>query len=110
MGKFRNWSYAQLSKRVEPGEVWKAHDCLEHVEGIGSDGTEYQIEFNVDWFDKSDAAVLVSGSLSAEPQKPLWGIIPVYTPDVTDTFVMNSDGRICGADESTVAQQDGSDD
>jgi hypothetical protein len=46
--KFRTWSHAELAKRI--GEK----DCLERVEGKAADGTEHQIEINVDWDDKSN--------------------------------------------------------
>ena len=41
LAKFRTWSYAQLTERVERDR--QAHDCLEHVEGIAPDGTQYQM-------------------------------------------------------------------
>src|SRR5687767_9594360 len=98
LAKFRMWSYAQLAERVERDRVM--HDCLEHIEGAASDGTEYQIEFNVFWDDKPLGDVRVCGSLSVEPQKPLLGFIPIYTPDVTDSFIMSPEGRFIGEDET----------
>ena len=101
LAKFRAWSYVQLSERVERDR--KAHDCLEHIEGIASDGTQYQIEFQALWDDKPHGDVRVLGDLSAQPQRPLFGFIPVYTPDVTDSFIMSPEGRFVGEHETPVA-------
>jgi hypothetical protein len=95
--KFRSWSYPQLAERVE------RDDCLEHIEDTAPDGTKYQMEFQALWDDKPHGAVRVCGDLSAEPQRPLLGFIPVYTPDVTDSFIMSPDGRFVGEHETPVA-------
>jgi hypothetical protein len=91
LAKFRNWSYAELSRAVE--QTRRDHDCLEHLEETAPDGTDYQVEFNVFWNDKPNQEVRVIGSLFAEPSRPLLGFIPIYTPDVTDSFIMAPDGR-----------------
>ena len=101
LAKFRTWSYAQLAERVERDR--KAHDCLEHIEGTAPDGTRYQMEFQVLWDDKPHGAVRVCGDLSAGRQRPLLGFIPVYTPDVTDSFIMNPDGRFIDEHETPAA-------
>lgn len=98
MARFRTWSYAQLAERVERDRV--AHDCLANLENTSPDGTDYYIEFNVFWDDKPNKDVRVCGSLSAEPQKRLLGFIPIYTPDVTDSFIMSPDGRFVGEEET----------
>lgn len=103
LAKFRSWTYAHLAERVDRGPFWKPHDCLEHVEGTAPDGTKYQMEFNVDWNDEPNKEVRVSGSLAAEPQKPLLGFIPVYTADVTAGFVMAPDGRFLFEHDTSVA-------
>jgi hypothetical protein len=54
------------------------------------------MEFNVCWDDKPNAEVRVLGDLSAEPQRPLFGFIPIYTPDVADSFIMTPDGQFIG--------------
>ena len=78
---------------------------MEHVEDTAPDGTEYQMEFNVDWNDTPNQEVRVSGSLSVEPQKPFLGFIPIYTPNVTDSFVMATDGRFLFEDDTNVTPQ-----
>ena len=103
LAKYRAWSYQQLAERVERGPFWKLRDGLEQVEGTAPDGTRYQMEFNVFWDDKPNAEVRVLGDLSAEPQKPLFGFIPIYTPDVTDSFIMSPDGQFIGEDETSAA-------
>jgi hypothetical protein len=92
LATFRTWSYAQLAERVVRDR--KEHDCLAHVDGTAPDGTEYQMEFQALWNDKPRGEIIVFGDLSAEPQRPLLGFIPIYTPDVTDSFIMSPDGQI----------------
>ena len=52
------------------------------------DGTEYQMEFNVFWVDKRGGNVRVCGDITAAQQRPLFGFIPVYTSDATDSFII----------------------
>ena len=94
MAKFRTWTYAELAEAVERSR--RMHDCLEHLEGTAPDGTRYQIEFQAFWDDKPHGDIRVCGDLSAEPPRPLLGCIPIYTPDVTDSFIMSPDGRFVG--------------
>lgn len=94
LAKYRSWSYAQLAERVE--HTRQACDCLEHIEGDASDGTPYQIELQAFWDDKPHGNIRVSGNLSAEPQRPLLGFLPIYIPDVIDDFIMSPDGRFVG--------------
>lgn len=98
LAKFRNWSYSQLAQRVARDH--RMHNCLEHVEEIASDGTRFQIEFNAFWDDKPHGDVRVIGSFSAEPQQQLLGFIPIYTPNVTNSFIMRPDGRFVEEQES----------
>ena len=91
---FRNWPYAQLADRVERDR--RGHDCLEYIERTAPDGTQYQMEFNAFWDDKPHGDVRVMGDSSKVPQSPLWGFIPIYTPDVIECFIMSSDGRFVG--------------
>ncbi|HEY1172590.1 MAG TPA: hypothetical protein VGH19_14565 [Verrucomicrobiae bacterium] len=90
--KFRTWSYAQLAERVEQDR--KAYNCLEHIEGTAPDGTEYQMEFQASWNDKPGGDIIVFANFYAEPQRPLLGFIPVYTPDMTESFVISSDSHL----------------
>jgi hypothetical protein len=61
------------------------------------------MEFNVFWNDEPHGEVRVTRDFSAEPQRPLWGFIPIYNPDVADCFVMAADGRFLFQDEGNVA-------
>lgn len=94
MAKFRAWSYGQLAERVVRDH--REHDCLEHIEGTAPDGTKYQMEFQAFWDDVPYGDIRVCGDLLAEPQRPLLGFIPVYVPDVTDSFIMSPDGQFVG--------------
>ena len=101
LAKFRAWSYAQLAERVERDR--REHDCLEHTEATAPDGTTVQMEFNACWDDKPGGDVRVYGDLSASPQKPLLGFIPIYTPDVMDSFIMRPDGSFVDEPDAKAA-------
>ncbi|HBJ82990.1 MAG TPA: hypothetical protein DDZ88_03765 [Verrucomicrobiales bacterium] len=101
LAKFRAWSHAQLAERVvRDGQTG---GCLDHIEGTAPDGTEYQMEFQAMWKDQPGGAVVVLGDFSASPQRPLWGFIPIYTPNVTDSFILSPDGGLMGGPERNVA-------
>ena len=104
MAAFRTWSYAALAERVEIDN--RNSDCLEHIDGVGSDGTEYQLEFNASWNDKPHGDIRVWGSLSAEPQRRLLGFLPIYTSDLTDSFIMSPDGSFVDEDNEKRIEQD----
>ena len=91
---FRLWTYESLSAEID--RTRHEHDCLQHLQGVHSDGTEYQLEFNVVWDDRKDGDLRVCGDLATIPQQPLLGFIPVYSPDVTDSFIMRRDGTFVG--------------
>jgi len=97
LASYRTWSYAALAERVERDN--HNRDCLDHFEGVGSDGTEYQLEFNAFWDDKPHGDIRVCGSLSAEPQKRLLVFLPIFTPDLTDSFLMSPDGSLVDEDD-----------
>jgi len=101
LARFRAWSYAQLAERVERDR--NAHNCLEHVEGVAPDGTQYYMEFQAVWDNKPLGDVRVLCDFSAQPQSPLLGFIPSYTPDVTDSFIMSPDGRFFDEHDTPLA-------
>jgi hypothetical protein len=90
LAEFRKWSYEQLAAEID--RTRRAHDCLRHVAGVFADGTEYQLEFNVFWDDQPGGDLRVTGDLTAEPQRPWLGFVPIYTPDVCDDFILRPDG------------------
>ena len=104
---FRNWGYEKLAQHVEQGPFWKPQDSLEYVEAVATDGTPFQMEFNVYWNDKAGEAIRVIGSLSAEPQKRLWGFLPIYSSDMTDSFEISPKQVSEIEGDSETAQQDG---
>jgi hypothetical protein len=101
---FRSWSYAALAERVEIDN--RNGDCLEHIEGVGLDGTEYQLEFNAFWDDKPNGDIRVRGALSAEPQRRLLGFLPIYMPHASEEFIMSPDGSFVDEDEDKKIEQD----
>lgn len=92
LAKYRGWEHERLAAAIDDGPFWKLRDCLEHSEGLAADGTLYQIEINVDWYDRKKRQVMVSAALSAEPQRMLLGFLPIYRSDLCDSFVMAPDG------------------
>ena len=94
LDEFRKWTYETLAAEIERTE--NENDCLRHTEGTFVDGTEYQIEFNVFWDDRRGGDVRVCADLTTEPQCPTLGFLPIYTPDVTDSFIMRRDGSFVG--------------
>lgn len=91
LSRFRVLSYDQLVARIGPRH-------LEQIEGTASDGTPYQMEFDVFWDDQPHGDIRVVGDLSVESQRPLWGILPIYQPDVIESFIMTAEGRFVGED------------
>ena len=94
LAQFRSWSYAALAEAV--GRTRRGHDHLHLVERISADGTPYRMEFEVFWDDRPDHDVRVCGSLYAEPNKNLLGL--VSSPHCTDSIIMGPDGRFVGED------------
>lgn len=87
LGKFRAWSYAELSARIAGGDV---DETLETAYGFYRDGAEYIIHVVACWDDKPQGNIRVSCDLSVEPQIS----IPngCFMPDVIDAFIMKPDG------------------
>ncbi|QTN32559.1 hypothetical protein HZ994_09520 [Akkermansiaceae bacterium] len=100
---FRSWSYSSLAERVETDN--RNGDCLEHIDGVGSDGTQYQIEFNAFWDDKPDGDIRVLGALSAEPQRRLLGFLPIFMPHLSEAFIMRPDGSFADEDSNNKANK-----
>lgn len=94
LDEFRRWSYESLVVEIERTRI--EHACLRHTEGVFGDGTEYQMEFNVFWDDKHGGDVRVCGDLTTAPQRPMLGLLPVFTPDIVDAFIMRPDGTFVG--------------
>jgi hypothetical protein len=96
LAKYRAWSYDELAARIVAGHM--AHD-----EGIATDGTSFQLEFDVFWDDKPHGDVRVCGDLSAEPRKRFLGVLLIYVPDVTDSFIKAPNGRFVGESGMPIA-------
>ena len=94
LAPFRTWSYEALVAEID--RTRKAHDCLHHTDGVFDDGTEFHMEFNVVWDDKPGCNVRVFAEIATTPQRPMFGFIPVFTPDAMDSFIMAPDGTFVG--------------
>ena len=88
--EFRSWAYESLVAEIDRARY--EHDCLQFRQGVFADGTEYNLEFNVFWDNQKEGDVRVCGDLAKIPQRPLLGFLPVFTPDVTESFIMRRDG------------------
>lgn len=89
MARYRSWSYTDLVRLVEQG-------CVETAEGTDPDGTEYQLALQVFWDDQRHGNVRVVGDLCAEPQRRLFGFLPIYSPNITCSFIVAPDGSFVG--------------
>ncbi len=90
MEEFRCWTYDSLATQID--RTRRDNECLRYLQGVFDDGTEYQIEFNVFWDDQRDGDLRVCGDLTCSPQRGLLGFLPIFVPDVTDSFIMRRDG------------------
>lgn len=90
LDEFRRWPYEALAAEI--ARTRAGHDCLAFIEGVFADGTAYQMEFNVFWDDKPGGDLRVCADLTTEPRKPWLDFLPVSTPDITDSFIMRSNG------------------
>ena len=88
--EIRSWTYESLATEID--RTRREHDCLKSGQGVFADGKEYHIELNVFWDDQIGGDVRVCGDLATIPQRPLLGFLPVFIPDVTDSFIMRRDG------------------
>jgi hypothetical protein len=75
---FRGWTYGDLAARIGGGH-------LDTTERRAADGTEYSLTVDVFWDDKPHGDIRVIGDLSLN--RPLWGFIPLFIPDVCDSFI-----------------------
>lgn len=94
LDEFRRWSYESLVAEID--RTRHEHDCLRHTEGVFTDATQYQMEFNAFWDDKRGGDVRVCADLTAAPQRPMLGFLPIFMSDVTDSFIMRGDGSFVG--------------
>lgn len=92
LAEFRSWSYDALVAKIEYTLIC---DCLEHFEETYSNGTGYQMEFNVFWDGEEGGNVRVFGDLNANRHLPIPGT-GVYTSQVPDSFIMAPDGSFVG--------------
>ena len=89
--KYRAWDYPMLASAVG-----RDGGFIDHIEVVASDGTECQLEFNACWDDGPGGDVRVFGDLTAGAAQPLWGFLPIYSPDVIECFIMSSGGSFVG--------------
>jgi len=91
MDHFRAWSYESLAAEVD--RTRNAHDCLGSREGAFDDGTKYFMEVNVFWDDRAGGDIRVVGELYTDTHGRLFGVLPAFTPDVVDSFIVSQQGN-----------------
>lgn len=94
LDRFRQWTYESLAAEIE--RTGQEHDCLTTYDGVFDDGTEYHLELNVFWDDRRGGNVRVCADITTPPKTLLKQILPIHTPDASDSFIMTSDGRFVG--------------
>jgi hypothetical protein len=89
LSRFRNMTYSALTDLVDkPREI---------IDATASDGTAYRVYIESFWDDgKPGGDVRVLASLWLIPSKPLLGFIPIYSPEITDCFILSPDGKFIG--------------
>jgi len=82
LSQYRSRSYAELV-------AWVREHRIDTPEAVGPSGNQYQIEVQFFWDGKSGEDVRVSGSIS--DGRGIRAFIPV-----TDSFILNPEGRFVG--------------
>ena len=86
---YRATPHSDLASRLESP---RHPDQLAVVDGTTPDGTTYTIETNVVWDDHAKRHIRVMSDLSTGTRGCLLGFIPIFTPDVSDGFIIAPDG------------------
>ena len=86
---YREMSHSELSARLHspPNST-----CLDVIKGTTSNGAEYTIETNIVWDDRSKRHIRVMSDLSTGTSGCLLGVLPIFSSDVSDGFILASDG------------------
>lgn len=86
---YRKMPHTELAKRLDSGQH---QDTLDVFDGRTDDGTEYTIETNIIWDDRSKQRIRVMADLSTGRAGCLFGFLPIFLPDCSDGFLLASDG------------------
>ena len=90
LATYREMSHSELASRLDSPSH---EDHLDVIDGTAPDGTSYTIETNILWDDRSKCHVRVMSDLSTGTRGCLLGFLPIFTPDVADSFIVAPDGR-----------------
>ncbi|XZE33019.1 hypothetical protein SH501x_003791 [Pirellulaceae bacterium SH501] len=93
LASYRALRHSELAARLESQ---RHEDLNDVIEGATPDGTTYTIETNILWDDRSKRHVRVISDLSTGKSQCLLGIIPIFTPDIADGFILGPDGTFIG--------------
>ena len=94
LDEFRKWPYESLAAEIERRRL--TPDWLASIEGVFTDGTEYQMEFNVFWENKPRGDIRVCGDLTSMYNRPIVLAGGGFMPDVSTDFIMRRDGSFVG--------------
>ena len=89
LASYREMSHSELAARLES---LRHEDHLDVTDGTAPDGTTYKIETNILWDDRSKRHIRVMSDLSTGTRGCLLGFVPVFTPDVSNDFILAPDG------------------
>ena len=83
-------SHGELAARLEASGP--NHGPLDVIGGRAPDGTEYTIEVNIMWDDVKKRHICVMGDLSTNRHGCLFGLLPIFTSDASDCFIVAENG------------------
>ena len=89
LARYRTWSYERLAGFVNK-------EYLDTVEAKAPDGRPYVMDFRVFWDGKPNGDLRVSASLWFVPYRPLFGFLPIFCAETTDSFIMSPNGTFVG--------------
>ena len=86
---YRAMSHCDLAARLDSP---RHQDHLDVTDGTTPDGTDYTIETNIVWDDRSKRHIRVMSDLFTGTDGCLPGFLPVFRSDVADGFILAPDG------------------
>ena len=94
LDRYRRWPYDRLAAAVD--RTCRDHSHLSSREGFAADRTKWITHISVFWDSRPREDVRVIGDFTAPPNRPVAPFIPIYLPDVIDSFIMAPDGSFVG--------------
>lgn len=85
MDSYRKRTHTELASRLRSSHGRARPDV---IQGTTPDVTDYTIEINLAWDDRSRQHIRVMGDLMSADRGCLFGFLPVFTPEASDGFIV----------------------